>query len=180
MKKYQGKLNRTYSTPWKNLTLHSFTLDGIDMYFRTGRGPINVKEGSFIEFEADGQNVDTATVKLVAEPQAPTEAPPVPAPSTSSSPSYWETRQKGDTDRQKAITYQAARKDAISVAELCASMTGGDLDVVLGLIDDLTMRFAADTERLHPEVPGVRPKKAKTKAKTAPIPAENQGELNLG
>ena len=183
MKQYQGQLNRTFIKVWKGISLHSFTLAGVDGFFKTGRTPAPVKEGSFVEFEADDKNqVEPASIKVVPAPEAPIKAPELP-PSTSApaTPSYWENRQKGDMDRQKAITYQAARKDAISVAELCASATGGDLEVVLGLIDDLTMRFAEDTERLRPEVPGFRPKKTKAgKAKATEAPTDKQQELNLG
>lgn len=176
MKQYQGKLSRTYTKVWNGVTLYSFTLYGVDIYFRTGREPLAIKEGSFIEFEADGQDVKPSAVKLITEPQVSTEPPAMPSPPTST---YWENRQKGDSDRQKAITYQAARKDAIAVTGLCASATGGDLDVVLGLIDDLTVRFAEDTERLHPETPGFRPKKIKAE-KVSKAPAVVQQELNLG
>lgn len=203
----EGQLIKTYIKPWtdgrsgKEVKLYSFKIKEYpDEFFRTGQKNPGVKEGSVIRFEADDKNnVRPEDIEIVSTGPQPTAAHTASSHAAETSQhgsltkdGYWDRKEAGDTARQHAITYQAARKDAIELCGYLAShnalvlptATKDRYTAFIGAVDYFTMRFSKDTERLQPlqeeseDAPSQPAKKRGRPAKAAE--EDTTGELDLG
>lgn len=196
----EGKLVRTFTKPWtapdgRKLILNSFKLEEFpDEYFRTGTKALGIKEGTIIRFTPDEknsvkpENVEIVTVNPpVAAPAAPATKP-TPAAQGLSKDTYWDRKEQGDEARQKAITYQAARKDALELAGLAVS-SGAialpedntlRLGVLTAAVDAYTLRFVEDTHRLAPPAKDEAPVVKQAKPRGRPKKTPEGEEVDLG
>lgn len=195
----EGKLSRTFTKPWtapdgRKLILHSFKLEEFsDEFFRTGTKALGIKEGTIIRFTPDEkgnvkpENVEIVQVNPKPAEQAAPAAKAAAAPASLTKESYWDRKEAGDVERQKAITYQAARKDAL---ELVALALGSNalplpednterLGVLTAAVDAYTLRFVEDTSRLSPPEKSEPPAAAKPK-RGRPKKAPEGEEVDLG
>lgn len=147
MSNYKGTVQKTYEKVFNGKTLFSFTLRGTKGFFRTGQIRPTFKEGGYIAFEADDAlNVDMDSIESLShkEPEV-----------TDSSKSVTAYVDREDF-RQRSIIYQSARKDAIETLNTILGQDGLRLPAnspkkyaaILAALDDLTMRFFADTANL--------------------------------
>lgn len=201
----EGKLSRTFTKPWtapdgRKLILNSFKLEEFpDEFFRTGTKALGIKEGTIIRFTPDEKNsVKPENVEIVqvnppaASPAAPaaktTSAAQPPSPALNKE-SYWDRKEQGDEARQKAITYQAARKDALELVALAVSSGAlslpddhtDRLGVITAAVDAYTLRFVEDTHRLAPPAKDEAPVVKQSKPRGRPRkPSETQEAPDLG
>jgi len=148
--------------------MHRFVADNVQ--YGTGKVAAPVKEGDYIEFEAEqkGQywNADPRTIKQLAKPTVPSNVEVAPKRT-------WVP----DTDRQDSIIYQSSRKDSIETVKLLIESNALDfgkaktvaqkVELVEMYIDKFTVRYFDDTKRLAPPEHPVEEAKAQT-----PKPAE--------
>lgn len=143
MKGKVSKLNRVDFKPDQGIILWSFQLEGDGAFWRCGRDEPDIKEGQWIEFEHDGQNVNVSSIKQIdASGAAPTKAA---SPASTAAP-------VGDR-----IRYQAARRDA---AQLVVAALHTDhlphaanvakakrLDLLLGYVEQVTKELLAQEDK---------------------------------
>lgn len=128
---------------------HAIVIDGIQ--YGTYKTEPNVQEGDNVEFLASQNgrywNADTRSITKVAGSSAPAKQA---APKTR----QWVP----DADRQNAISYQAARKDALEFVGMLVSSgnidlgksakVGSKIEALEQYVDRYTMRFFEDTKNL--------------------------------
>ncbi len=148
MKEWTGVVSTTESKEWRpGVFLHTFQLEGEDLWFRTGTKKV-VEVGETVHFKERNSQVDVASLST-STGQAGSTNPFSIITDSSTSPS-------GDAVSTR-IQYQAARRDATSliVAALNAEghVEGGvlpwpknlakskRLDVLRGYIGELTQQF---------------------------------------
>lgn len=172
-KVFKGTVTDTYEKDWTDrdtgdeIVLYSFKIDSSKMFFRTGTEEVPaIKEGNYIEFTADGQNVDTESV---AEGEAPKAAPKAKAKSSGSGykgkgkssgggedwnarQKYWEEKERRDIEvTEPRISYSAAQRNAVQL--VCTAMEqdllsfgnaakGKKLDMLVDFVEETTLRLA--------------------------------------
>lgn len=141
MKTYEGILKNKSERPWNDVVLHSFQLEGQNIWFRTGQKALTLDEGTPIKFKANETNkqVDLDSMeKLESAPTPPTSA----TGSTSTTrEDYWQNRERLDSVR-------TARADASRI--VCAALAhdhlphasntpkGKRLDLLVGYVKEIT------------------------------------------
>lgn len=150
MANHTGVLRSKEFKDWHGVKLYSFTLEGQDRWFKTGKAEIQAEIGEKISFvERNGKvqldTVSTQTVTEATTTPTPAEATPSGATSVMEATSI--------SDR---IRWQNARADAARV--IVAAMhtdclphpnnvaKGKRLDLVVGYINELTRTFIEEEE----------------------------------
>lgn len=151
----KGVVEKKYVNTTKVGLTYALVVDNVRYGFYKTDPKCN--EGDSVEFEAsqkgDFWNADGKTLKVLGATRVAT-----PAAATKS----WVP----DTARQDSITFQSARKDALSFMDLLiksgnldtgkAKAAASKTDVMLAYLDQLTERFFEDTKHLgHQEDPAV-------------------------
>lgn len=147
--KKSGVVEKIYENQTsKGLTTYTIVVDGERFGTYTSRPPC--KQGDAVEFfyknNGSFNNVDVKTIKKVmdATPVTVTSGHP---------PSY----AKRNDDVQNAITFQAARKDALQFLEILVGQgildsgtkaKGKQIEVMEAYLDKYTQRFFDDTKSL--------------------------------
>jgi len=147
--KKSGVVEKIYENQTsKGLTTYTIVVDGERFGTYTSRPPC--KQGDAVEFfyknNGSFNNVDVKTIKKVmdATPATVTSGP---------TPSY----AKRNDDVQNAITFQAARKDALQFLEILVGQgildsgtkaKGKQIEVMEAYLDKYTQRFFDDTKSL--------------------------------
>lgn len=161
-------------------TTYTIVIDGERYGCYTNEPKCKAGDSVELNYTSKGKykNADVKSIKKVA---APAGAAPKAA--------YGGKR---NDDVQNAITYQAARKDALQLTEILVSLDildvgnkskGAKVDVVLKYVDGLTKRFYEDTKTLGHEAedgeesdkPAAKPK---AKAKPAPEPELEEEDID--
>lgn len=156
-----------YVSPGKEFrgsTLYSFKLDGDDTWYGCGESKPGFSAGDMVMFDCNTMNGRT-TVMMESIKMKKGEAP-VAAPKPAgkawggkkdpAKDQYWTDREAKDDARQKAITYQAARKDALTFLEMAVQAEGVKLpaasnkkyDALMAMVDELTLKFYHDTQNM--------------------------------
>ena len=149
--KKSGVVEKIYENQTsKGLTTYTIVVDGERYGTYTQRPPC--KQGDAVEFyyknNGSFNNVDVKTIKKVAE-----ATPSTAAPTSGPVPSY----AKRNDDVQNAITFQAARKDALQFLEILVGQgildsgskaKGKQIEVMETYLDKYTQRFFDDTKSL--------------------------------
>lgn len=132
---------------------HAIVIDGVQ--YGTYKTEPNVQEGDNVEFLASQNgrywNADTRSItKISGGPPSAARQQPQAAPKTRA----WVP----DADRQNAISYQAARKDALELVGMLISSgnidlgkstkVGAKMEAIEQYVDKYTMRFFEDTKNL--------------------------------
>jgi hypothetical protein len=169
------------------VTLYSFKVEGNDKFFRLGEHAPQFRETDVVTFESDQKGKATNLEVTRAPAKEETTAPPAPARSTESArpapesagkvvnrDSYWADKEARDIEKDKKytevveprITYAAARHDAVTVVGLALqhdllalgnANKSAKLGLILGYVDQVTARFAANSMRAHEIMAGVEP-----------------------
>lgn len=136
-----------------------FSIKVGENWYGVGKKTPPCNEGSYIKFESTSRTVgdrtyydaDMSTLEQVAAPVATPEKSEVAA--SLSKDDYWTRKEERDVVTQTKISFQGARNAAIQVATfafdkglVAAKKADMNLDLLLSLVDELTVRFAADTE----------------------------------
>lgn len=169
--KYEGVIGYVSEKPYQNVTLYSFTIKGIDGFFRCGQKKPKEKVGSYISFLAEtdqkgNKNVDMESINGSVRQPAPPQNKDVPEGHQSSQPvkAYADAqaekelrKQAWEQQKQRSIHYQSAHKDAIELAKFIVEKDFIKLptaytskySALMALVDDLTNKFFADYELDH-------------------------------
>lgn len=153
-------------------TLYSFKVQDAEtgkvdpLYYNCGFDDPKVKEGEYIRFNASpnpksskGLDVDVSSIRVSQKPPArPTNPEPAPARGGRGGGGGY----KKDPKVQRAISYQAARKDALYLVEILLENEGLPVigttgkaakakryDEITAYVDKLTVRLFNDTETLR-------------------------------
>ncbi len=163
MSKHEGVVGYISSTP--KYGSYSFTIKGVDGFFKTGETRPPFKSGSFVRFEADDQKmVAMKTLESsFREDTTPSAAPKV----------IIDPRLEQEKSRQRSIHFQSAHKDAIEITKLMMESESIKLpttlkhryDAVLALVDELTNRFFTQFENGTTALPQSAEKKSIEEAK---------------
>lgn len=148
--------------PYRGKTLYSFKLVNDETWYGMGEEQPQFSEGDMVRFEHDAKNgVDTTSLKT-KKGEAPVAAPKPAGKSwgggkkDAGREEYWAKKEESDAERQKAINYQSARKDAIEVMKLMVdkemvklpTKASDKFDGVLALIQEVTVRYYNETQNL--------------------------------
>lgn len=164
-----GKITQVNAKPWKDnrkgtmITLHSFRIDGHNLWFRTGTEPLPFPEGTTISFEYDEnkQQVDLSTVKEAAAGAAPTASAGAGArPNTGNArEDYWQEKERHYKEVEvPRISFSAAQDRAISVVTAALAhdalsfgnaTKGKKLDMLLDYVDEVSNRFFLQSMYAH-------------------------------
>lgn len=142
MKTYEGILKNKSARPWNDVVLHSFQLEGQNIWFRTGQTELEVDEGTYIKFDANPTNkqVDLSTVAESSPSASPSTATSAGGESTTRE-DYW-------TNRERLDSVRTARADATRI--VCAALAhdhlphasnvtkGKRLDLLIGYVKEIT------------------------------------------
>ena len=156
--KANGIVEKIYENQTKTgMTTYAFVVDGVRYGTYNIKPPCN--QGDMIEFtftaKGDFNNADAKSIRKSEKQPAPAQAAPVAA--------YANAGGSSRSDAvQDAITFQAARKDAIQFLELLSSLDvldlgskskGQKIKNAEAYLDGYTKRFYEDTKTLgHEEV----------------------------
>lgn len=153
----QGVIQKTFTNVVRGKNLHSFTIRGTQGFFRTQEVPCPMKEGTYVQFEADDKNNVNMSTLVAMDKRAPEQMPTEQAVSRAAShvnskDDYWTRKEERDLETQKVIQYQAARNSAIAAISTAVSQgiitlpgtKGKSYDSYMKYIDDVTMRYFAD------------------------------------
>jgi hypothetical protein len=120
----QGTVKDVSSFDYQGTLLYSFTLQGDNTYYRTGRDAPSFQSGANVSFDATmgkkpgSQDVKIHTVQMLEGAPSPSVAQVAPqaTPQGMSRAEYWDEKDRYDKAvRQPAIEFQAARNAAISI-----------------------------------------------------------------
>lgn len=149
--KFDGVVGYISEKSFGGKLLYSFTLRGVDGFFRTGEEKPKFKVGSYVTFEAEkdakgNMQVDLASISGSVRKPADEKAPSAEASKTV----YVD-------NRQQAIHFQSAHKDAIEVAKFLVdkemvklpATTAKKMDAFMALVSDLTQKFFTEFESEH-------------------------------
>ena len=125
-----------------------------EVLYMMGTSKPTVTKGDYVTFEGEdkGNNrfqVDTKTIQIK-------KAEVMQAGSSGARDTYWDKKAQDDKSRQATIEYQAARNSAIAAVGVILNASAFKLPAkeadkygaVIGLINDLTARFFAETKTL--------------------------------
>jgi hypothetical protein len=94
---FKGVISSTSTFPYNGKNLHSFQVQGIRAYFRTGESPTGLQKGDYVEFEAKGPDAKGNYQ--------------VDANAISKKPSTTQSEAKGPTGFRKAFVQATASRD---------------------------------------------------------------------
>lgn len=129
-------------------------------WYGAGKKSPQCSEGDFVKFEEQSKevgdreylNVVPGTLEVTTPPKTAVAVTPAPA-SAVTKDDYWTNKEARDIKVQKKIEFQAARNTAVAAATalLAANVIPGTkgadkMELFLSLVDELTLRYNADTE----------------------------------
>jgi hypothetical protein len=147
MQTYEGILKNKSERPWNDVVLHSFQLEGQNIWFRTGQKGLTLDEGTPIRFKANPTNkqVDLDSMeKLESLPSSTSSS----TNTTSRTGSTSTTREDYWTNRERLDSVRTARADATRI--VCAALAhdhlphasniakGKRLDLLVGYVKEIT------------------------------------------
>lgn len=161
---YQGVISTVNSKPFTDnrtgqpITLHSFQLEGVSQWFRTGTAPIPFGRGQSVKFVADGPKVDVSTMQAI-QSTVSTAPAPVPTARTYGNPSqsggkykannaskdeYWANKEARDLEKDKRFQEVSEPRMALSTA------TGAAAQIVVAALQNDAIGFGntAKSKRL--------------------------------
>ena len=149
-----GKVRFLNEKNFNGKLLYSIKLADDESFYSCGTTRPNVAQGDMISFDAketpNGRmQVDVRSIKVNRAKQE------VVTPGMGRD-AYWDKKAQDDRSRQATIEYQAARNSAIAAAGVILNagalkLPAKDADkygVVIGLINDLTMKYFEETKTL--------------------------------
>lgn len=150
MKTYEGILKNKSARPWNDVVLHSFQLEGQNVWFRTGQKELNLDEGTPIKFQANETNKQVDLDSMEKLESAPTPQTSATGSTSTTREDYWQNRERLDSVR-------TARADATRI--VCAALAhdhlphasntpkGKRLDLLVGYVKELTEELVSYEEK---------------------------------
>lgn len=125
MKTWTGKVTELFERDFQGTKLHSFKIEGVDRWFRTGKEKLPFGQGTFISFTERNSQVDLTSVKETDSTQSvsATEETDVAA-----APSVPEATTAPTVGQRMA--WEAARRDATRIVATALEVEGKGLDVL--------------------------------------------------
>ena len=133
MKTWSGTISKKFYRDFQGTKLHSFQIDGSDLWFRTGKDEVPQIEGEPITFKEKNSQVlldsvvsgkdSTATASVTEAPESAVTLEKTTATSAGSS-----TTQSSDVGKRMA--WEAARRDATRIVATALEVEGKGLEVL--------------------------------------------------
>lgn len=128
MKTWTGKVTELFERDFQGTKLHSFKIEGVDRWFRTGKEKLPFGQGTFISFTERNSQVDLSTVQESDTPPSASSTEETEAAASKSNPAA-ATGSSAPTVGQK-MAWEAARRDATRIVATALEVEGKGLDVL--------------------------------------------------
>lgn len=121
MKTWTGVIKKKFHRDFQGTKLHSFQIDGVDVWFRTGKVELPHAEGTTIKFSEKNSQVlmDSVEVKDSTQSASVTEETAGAAPSGTTAPTVGER-----------MAWEAARRDATRIVATALEVEGKGVEVL--------------------------------------------------
>ena len=125
MKTWKGQVSELFERDFQGTKLHSFKIEGVDRWFRTGKEKLPVDPGKYISFTERNSQVDLTSVTemdSIQSASATEETEPAAAPSAPEATTAPTVGQR--------MAWEAARRDATRIVATALEVEGKGLEVL--------------------------------------------------